>query len=141
MAGTRKGDHVVNTYLPGDLYDKMRNISMDGGMSVSRFLNMLFDDFISSEDNRRDGIENIQFKTKAECSYFRVQKRKSVGIILNDDKYNRLKKICDERNTTVSEVFRVIVKNHIDGLIDSRDARYSLPCTDGNGFQMFIDLG
>ena len=138
----KKKCHTVNAYFANEFAENIKYVCKQEEVSISRFMCRVFDDFIDKFDacEDKDGMLR-KFRVKDICSSSRYDNRKGVGICLDDERYNRIKEICEKRDTAISEVFRVLAKEYMEENPKMNNlAPFHIANAGKQTFQMYIDL-
>ena len=131
----------MNAYLPGELYERIREIAFHEKRSMSNIIADEAEKFVlaSKEIERRPS----DVKDEPQCATYRMEDRKKIGVYLSAETRIALNDIAEREHVTVAGIFRVLASRYVNEYeIKQKNAKMNtsyFPPTE-NSFQMYIDL-
>ena len=139
--------NTINAYLTGDVYKKIREMAFDNSISMSCYAVKLVESFLSiiKDDINEYRRQSLRFKNRFQVYSTKIKEKRKIGVVLNDDSYNRLKNFSIDNNITMSEIIRVLINDDIDnGTVYSNMSngyKHEQILPQEDKFEMYIDLG
>lgn len=140
-------NRIVNVYVSGDVFQTLTYFRKQSRISLSKYIVILIKSKLEASNVNNGGLSVIdasRFNDRFDVYSLRLDDRKKLGVSVDDELYSQLKEFSNRNGTTMSEVIRVFINEHIashEDIVSKYNAEISSKALNERQFEMYIDLG